>query len=88
MCSPFSAETINDTFIRNSLRRTFFGKSTCCATAKTINVLSVFRRTSKCSKLITLGWKRCSCESLMVCKFVVVSATSSNRFEEASDFIG
>ena len=40
-----------------------------------------------CTLSVDLGSVKHNCESLILCKFMVVSAMSDNHFQEATDFI-
>ena len=61
--------------------------TTCCDESKSLNVQMIFEKSDDCSRLVNLRSVQCTCESLIVCKFMAVSAISDNHFEEATDFI-
>ena len=62
-------------------------QTVCCNESEALTVQMLFEKSDNCSKKVDLKSVQCNCESLMICKFMVVSAISDNHFEEATDFI-
>lgn len=59
-----------------------------CHNTISSNVKEIFQLTSNCSQAAHLSNVDYNCESLILCKFKVVSAISDNHFQEAVDSIG
>ena len=62
-------------------------QTACCNESEALTVQMLFEKSDNCSKKVNLKSVQCNCESLMICKFMIVSAISDNHFEEATDFI-
>ena len=62
-------------------------QTACCIESEALTVQMIIQNSSNCSKKVILKSVQCNCESLIVCKLIIVSAISDNHFEEATDFI-
>ena len=62
-------------------------QTACCIESEALTVQMIFQKSGNCSKKVILKSVQCNCESLIVCKLIIVSAISNDHFEEATDFI-
>ena len=62
-------------------------QTACCIESAALTVQMIIQKSEKCSKNVNLQSVQCNCESLVVCKFVAVSAISDDHLDEAKDFI-
>ncbi len=56
----------------------------CCVHSKNLTVQDILAVTVRCSK----QYRSCTCQYLLFCKVVVLTALSDNHYREALDFIG
>ena len=60
----------------------------CCSEVAGILLETICPTYGSKRRLRSMGWTNCTCEDFLYCRLVVVTAISSNHFNEAQDLIG